>query len=71
MIQSTFLDLGYMKNVSNLLCARNVPFRTRFLGEVIISEDKCADGKEYVTDKMDTKGESTLDLEEREQIPTS
>ena len=53
------------------LCARNVPFRTHFLGEVIISDDECADGKEYVREKMDTKGESTLDLEERKQIPTS
>ena len=31
----------------------------------------CADAKEYIREKMDANGKSTLYLEEREQVPTS
>lgn len=59
------------EHVEPPLCAGNVPFCTCFLGEVIISDNEWADGKEYIREKMDANGKSTLYLEERKQVPTS
>ena len=67
-----YMYLEYIESVTNLLSLLVMsPFCTHFLGEVIISDNECTNGTEYVREKMDAKGKSTLYLEECKQVPTS